>query len=202
MKPLTLGRELFSAGAILASYPFEPFMRMRTLWTPRRSRDAVVFAHGLGGDPSNLLMLSVMVRMAGFDAIGFYKYPLRQPLDVSAAQMAEMAHEADAGGGVHLIGHSFGGAIARTAARIMREGAVRSLITLGSPWSLDQDSPGELAIFGADDPIVAAPDCAAARGAMFKRIVVLRATGHLGLLHHDETVRVTLGELLANRISD
>ncbi len=201
MKPLSLGRELCSAGAMLASYPFEPFMRMRTLWTPRQSRDAVVFAHGLGGDPSNLLMLSVMVRMAGFDAIGFYKYPLRQPLDVSAAQMAEMAHEADAGGGVHLIGHSFGGAIARAAARILREGAMRSLVTLGAPWTPGQHSPHELAIFGDDDLIVAAPDGADARDAAFKRIVVLRATGHLGLLHHDEAVRLTLGELLANRIS-
>jgi len=34
---------------------------------------------------------------------------------------------------------------------------------------------------------------------MFKRLIVLRNTGHLGVLHHDEALRITLSELTANR---
>jgi hypothetical protein len=34
---------------------------------------------------------------------------------------------------------------------------------------------------------------------MFKRMIVLRNTGHLGVLYHEQTVCVTLAELAANR---
>ena len=169
---------------------------------PRRSRqshDAVLLIHGNGGDRTNLLAMSVLLRLTGFDNIGFFAYPARQSVEVSASQLAEMAAQADGGAGVHFIGHSLGGTVARLAAARSENGRTRSLVTLGSPWSATQQSPDEVAIFGSDDPIVRPPGGRFFPGGMFKRLIVLRNTGHLGVLHHDEAIRITLSELMANR---
>ena len=155
--------------------------------------------HGRGGDRTNLLALSLLLRMAGFDNLGFFSYPVRQSLEVSVAQLAEMAAQADGGAGVHLIGHSLGGTIARRAVARSENGRIRSLVTLGSPYSTTQQSPREVAIFGIDDPIVPPPAGATFPDGMYKRLIVLRNTGHLGVLHHEEAIRITLGELVGNR---
>ena len=203
MNPISIGRELASVWALMASYPFDCLTILQAQ-IPRRfrvSRDAVILVHGNGGDRTNLLAMSMLLRISGFDNIGFFSYSARQAVEDSASQLAEMAAQTDGGAGVHLIGHSLGGSIARMAAARAESGRTRSLVTLGSPWWASQYSPNEVAIFGSDDPIVAPPRGATFRDGMFKRLIVLRNTGHLAVLYHDEALRITLGELTTNRIA-
>ena len=199
MKLLSVKRELASAWTLAASYPLEALTIWQIPRRSRRSRDVVILIHGRGGDRTNMLVLSLVLRIAGFDNLGFFSYPLRQSVEVSAAQLAEMAAQADDGAGVHLIGHSLGGTIARSAAARSESARVRSLVTLGAPYSTTQQSPREVAIFGIDDPIVPPPTGPAFPDGMYKRLIVLRNTGHLGVLHHEEAIRITLGELAENR---
>ncbi len=191
-------RELAAAGTMLASYPLDYLIRLGLPVGIRLSRDAVILSHGLGGDRTNLAALAAWVRLAGFDNVHFFEYPTRQPIDESAAQLAEMIARNDAGSGIHLIGHSLGGTISRIAAANMREGAVRSLVTLAAPYQHSQPNRHEIAIFGDEDPIVRPPE-SEHRG-VFKRIAVLRNTGHLGVLYHPETIRIALAELWESRV--
>ena len=92
-----------------------------------------------------------------------------------------MAAQADGGAGVHFVGHSLGGTIARRAAARSENGRLRSLVTLGSPFSPAQHSPHEVAIFGSDDLIVPPPPGTTFPDGMYKRLIVLRHTGHLGV---------------------
>lgn len=201
MNPITIGRELASAWALTASYPLDclTILQARIPRRFRRSRDAAILIHGNGGDRTNLLAMSALLRLAGFDNIGFFAYPARQSVEVSASQLAEMGAQADGGAGVHFVGHSLGGTLARMAAARSDHRRTRSLVTLGSPWSAAQRSPDEVAIFGSDDPIVPPPRGQTFPDGMFKRLIVLRNTGHLGVLHHNEAIRITLSELSANR---
>lgn len=198
MNPITTYRELAAAGTMLASYPLDYLIRLGLPVGIRLSCDAVILSHGLGGDRTNLVALAAWVRLAGFDNVHFFEYPTRQPIYESVAQLVELIARNDAGSGIHLIGHSLGGTISRIAATNMREGAVRSLVTLAAPYRHAQPGPMEIAIFGDQDPIVRPPG----RGyrGVFKRIAVLRNTGHLGVLYHPEAIRIALAELWKNRV--
>jgi len=198
MNPFTVYRELAAAGTMLASYPLDYLIRLGLPVGMRLSRDAVILSHGLGGDRTNLAALAAWVRLAGFDNVHFFEYPTRQPIDESAAQLMELITRSETGSGIHLIGHSLGGTISRIAAANMREGAVRSLVTLAAPYQHSQPNRHEIAIFGDEDPIVRPPG-SEYRG-VFKRIAVLRNTGHLGVLYHPETIGIALAELWKNRV--
>src|SRR5580698_4244219 len=108
MNPITIGREVASAWTLAASYPLECFTFLQIPPQFRRSRDAVILVHGHGGDRTNMLLMSLLLRMAGFDNIGFFAYPMRQSANTSAMHLAEMAAQADDGAGVHFVGHSLG----------------------------------------------------------------------------------------------
>ena len=155
------------------------------------SSEPVILLHGFGGSRSNLLALAAYLRLAGFDNVSYFEYPRRQSLDDSAAQLGRVADEKSDGNGVHLIGHSLGGTVARRYAASAPKGAVRSLITLGSPYSYGQWSPTEVGIFGDDDPIVPAPIEELTNSAAFARIVTLHNVGHLALVFHPEALRIT-----------
>ena len=209
MNPITMYRELAAAGTMLASYPLDYLIRLGLPVGIRLSRDAVILSHGLGGDRTNLAALAAWVRLAGFNNVHFFEYPTRQPIDESAAKLVEMIARNDAGSGIHLIGHSLGGTISRIAAsRIaaanISESVVRSLVTLAAPYQHSEPNRHEIAdrheiaIFGDEDPIVRPPGNEH-RG-VFKRIAVLRNTGHLGVLYHPETIRITLSELWESRV--
>jgi pimeloyl-ACP methyl ester carboxylesterase len=198
MNPFTMYRELAAAGTMLASYPLDYLIRLGLPVGIRLSCDAVILSHGLGGNRTNLAALAAWVRLAGFDNVHFFEYPTRHPIDESAAQLMEMIARNNAGSGIHLIGHSLGGTISRIAAANMCEGAMRSLVTLAAPYQHSQPNRHEIAIFGDEDPIVRPPG-SEYRG-VFKRIAVLRNTGHLGVLYHPETIRIALAELWKNRV--
>ncbi len=201
MTSRTVYRELATAGLLLASYPIDLITRQSERFLPRLGlvRDPVILAHGLGGSRANFLAFAAYIRMTGFSNISYFEYARWQSIAESAEQLDEMVKEVAPTGGVHLIGHSLGGTIARRFTAIAPRGTVRSLITIGSPYSLSQISPREFAIFGDEDPIVPAPPAEMVSEQMFKQMVVLDDTGHLAILYHPETLRVAASELRLNR---
>jgi pimeloyl-ACP methyl ester carboxylesterase len=202
MNSKTIVTELVAAGALIGSYPLDWLVRQteQYQWTP--DSEPVILAHGFGGNRSNLLALAAYLRLARFDNVTYFQYPRWQSIDDSAAQLRHLIEEKIGDTGVHLIGHSLGGTIARRYAADARAGSVRSLITLGSPYSYGQRSPQEVGIFGDDDPIVPAPIEDMLDPAAFARIVILRDVGHLALIFHPEVLRIIGTELRANRATE
>ena len=198
MRSQTLFRELTAAGILLASYPLN--------WASERAGlcgngqgAPVILAHGLGGNRANLLGLAAYVRMAGFCNLYFFEYPRVQSVANSAEHLAALVDKVDTGSGVHLIGHSLGGTIARRfSAETAQDTTVLSLITLASPYRYDQRSPHELAIFGAEDPIVPPPLSPRLRLGAVRRTIILARTGHLGVLYHADSLRTIESELLSS----
>jgi pimeloyl-ACP methyl ester carboxylesterase len=201
MTSRTAYRELATAGLLLASYPVDLLARQSERLLPRIGllRDPVILAHGLGGSRANFLAFAAYIRLTGFSNISFFEYPRRQSIVDSARQLEEMVKEVAPAGGVHLIGHSLGGTISRVFTAMAPRGTVRSLITIGSPYSFSQISLQEFAIFGDEDAIVPAPPPEMVSEQMFRRMVVLDDTGHLAALYHPETLRVAASELRLNR---
>ena len=200
MKSRTVVTEIAAAGALIGSYPLDWLVKRGEPYFCEPSSEPVILLHGFGGSRSNLLALGAYIRLAGFDNVSYFEYPRWQTLTDSAAQLGRVADEKSGGdGGVHLIGHSLGGTVARRFATSAPRRAVRSLITLGSPYSYGQWSPRELGIFGDDDPIVPAPVEGLTNSAAFGRIVTLHDVGHLALIFHPEALRIIGTELRANR---
>jgi len=199
MTTTAMYRELAAAAILTASYPIDLLESRLRRYQPRWG-DAIVLIHGFGGDRSNLLPVGAYLRMASYVNVVYFEYPARQSLGLSVAKLLELVQQlGEEHGSVHLAGHSLGGVIARECARRTRSGAVRSLITLGSPYDPNQLSPRELAIFGEEDQLIAAPSPEALRPEAFKRTVVLPATGHFALLYHPRTLQSLLAEIRGNR---
>ena len=200
MNSRTVITELAAAGLLAGSYPLDWIFQKAEQYLCAPSSEPVILVHGFGGNRSNLLALAAYVRLAGFDNISHFEYPRWQSIPDSAVELGRIVGEKSAGAaGVHLIGHSLGGTIARRYAARASRGQVRSLVTLGSPYSYGQYSPQEVAIFGDDDPIVPAPIEDLVNRAAFARMVTLRNVGHLALVFHPEALRIVGTELRANR---
>ena len=202
MNSRTVITEIAAAGALIGSYPLDWLLRRGEPYFCTPSSEPVILIHGFGGGRSNLLALAAYIRLAGFDNVSYFEYPRWQTLGDSAAQLGRVAEEKSGGKGVHLIGHSLGGVVGRRYAAAAPKAAVRSLITLGAPYSYGQWSPREVGIFGGDDPIVPAPIQALMTRVAFGRIVTLHDVGHLALIFHPEALRVIGVELRANRASE
>ena len=202
MNSRTVITEIAAAGALIGSYPLDWLLRRGEPYFCTPSSEPVILIHGFGGGRSNLLALAAYIRLAGFDNVSYFEYPRWQTLGDSAAQLGRVAEEKSGGTGVHLIGHSLGGAVGRRYAAAAPKAAVRSLITLGAPYSYGQWSPREVGIFGDDDPIVPAPIQALMTRVAFGRIATLHDVGHLALIFHPEALRVIGVELRANSASE
>jgi pimeloyl-ACP methyl ester carboxylesterase len=201
MKSRTIAGEIAALGGLIASYPLDWMSQQAEQLLPTAVSEPVILIHGLGGSRANLLGLAAYLRCTGFDNIAYFEYARLQTIIESAAQLRGFARERFGDTGVHLVGHSLGGTIARIHAAAA-PGHVRSLITLGSPYSYAQWSPRELAIFGDDDPIVPAPIVAMTAPSSFGRVEILDDTGHLALIYHPEALRIVATELRANRAGD
>jgi pimeloyl-ACP methyl ester carboxylesterase len=202
MRSRTVITEIAAAGALLGSYPLDWVVRRGEPYFCEPSSEPVILLHGFGGSRANLLALGAYIRLAGFDNVLYFEYPRWQTLADSAAQLGRIAAEKSGGAGVHLIGHSLGGTVARRYAAGAPKRVVRSLVTLGSPYSYGQWSPTEVGIFGDDDPIVPAPIEELTNRAAFARIVTLHNVGHLALVFHPEALRIIGTELRANRAAE
>ena len=199
MNSRTVITEIAAAGALIGSYPLDWLVKKGEPYFCAPSSEPVILIHGFGGSRANLLALGAYLRLAGFDNVSHFEYPRWQSISDSAAQLGRIAEEKSGGKGVHLIGHSLGGTVARRYAAGAPKAAVRSLVTLGSPYSYGQWSPTEIGIFGDDDPIVPAPVEELVNSAAFARIVTLHEVGHLALIFHPEALRIIGTELRANR---
>ena len=199
MNSRTVIAEIAAAGALIGSYPLDWLVKRGEpcFFTP--ASEPVILIHGFGGSRANLLALAAYLRLAGFDNVSYFEYPRWQSIDDSAAQLGRIVEEKSGAKGAHLVGHSLGGTVARRYATGAPKGAVRSLVTLGSPYSYGQRSPAEVAIFGDDDPIVPAPVEALVNRAAFARVVRLPEVAHLALIFHPEALRIVGTELRANR---
>ncbi len=197
MRRQTLYREITAAGFLFASYPLA-WIAERAGFPARGRGEPVILLHGLGGNHANLFGLAAYVRLAGFGNIKYFEYRRLQSVASAAERLADLVDEVGNQGGVHLIGHSLGGMIARRFCAGAQFAMVRSLITLASPYRYEQQSPGEIAIFGEEDPVVPPPLLRRLRPEAFQRVVMLPSTGHLGVLYHAETLRIVESELTAN----
>jgi hypothetical protein len=197
----TVIREIAAVGALLASYPLDAIARRSPTIVWGNPDEPVVLIHGFGGSRANLLALASYLRLSGFDNISYFEYPRRQPIAVSAMKLGNLVDEiAGAHGGAHIVGQSLGGTIARMYSATARRSAVRSLVTLGSPYLYGHWASRELAFFGDEDPIVPPPPGEAIVNtfAMGRRKVI-ENTGHLALAFHPEVLRMTATELRGNR---
>ena len=199
MRSRTVITEIAAAGVLIGSYPLDWLVRRGEQYRCSPSSEPVILLHGFGGSRSNLLALAAYLRLAGFDNVSYFEYPRWQTIGDSAAQLERLVEEKSGGKGAHLIGHSLGGTVARRYTGAAPKRAVRSLITLGSPYSYGQWSPREIGIFGDDDPIVPAPVESLMTRVAFGRIVTLHDVGHLALIFHPEALRVIGTSLRANR---
>lgn len=200
MNTRTVITELAAAGLLAGSYPLDWIVQKAEPYLCAPSSEPVILVHGFGGNRSNLFALAAYIRLAGFDNISHFEYPRWQSIPDSAAELGRIVEEKSFGSsGVHLIGHSLGGTISRRYTAGAPRGKVRSLITLGSPYSYGQHSPHEVAIFGDDDPIVPAPIEDLVNRAAFGRMITLHNVGHLALVFHPEALRIVGTELRSNR---
>jgi PGAP1-like protein len=195
--------EIAAAGLLIGSYPLDWLVKQTERYYPSPCSEPVILVHGLGGSRSNLLALSGYLRLAGFDNVSYFEYPRFQPISLSAAQLGKVVFEKSReSGAIHLVGHSLGGTISRHFTQGAPRGLVRSLITLGSPYSYAQSSPSEVGIFGDSDPIVPAPRVPQLNPSAFARVITLHDVGHLALVFHPEALRIVGTELRANRNSE
>ena len=196
MKPRTVYREITAAAILAVSYPIYFLIRQVGPYAEGRG-EPVVLLHGFGGHQSNLIALAAYLRMAGFRHVTSFQYPYRQSIAESAGKLGRLIEKVGGKRGVHLIGHSLGGTIARRFSFEAPQ-AVRSLVTLCSPYSHDQESPFELGLFGDEDPIVPPPQTIMLNPRAFKQLIVLPHTGHLGILYHRTTLELIESELASN----
>jgi pimeloyl-ACP methyl ester carboxylesterase len=177
----TLGGELSALGTLALSLPLGRLLPRERFDPAAPHPTPVVLVHGFLGDPSNFLVLRSFLASHGVRSFASFSYPPRldyQRLAPRLRQMiARVCHETGSPR-VDVVGHSLGGLVARYLIEMGDGGRVGRLVTLGSPYFSDRRPSRELAILGAHDPLVPAPDVA--RG----RVVIVEDCGHWNLLYH------------------
>ncbi|HVC40629.1 MAG TPA: hypothetical protein VND54_01495 [Candidatus Saccharimonadales bacterium] len=128
------GRAIVDFGAMLASAPV-------LLRAPRGDRRPVLVLPGLLGEDASTATMRTYLRSLGYDVHG---WRLGRNLGPTAAILGGMAARLDevhraSGRTVSLVGWSLGGIFARELAR-SRPALVRQVITLGSPFGLNDPS--------------------------------------------------------------
>jgi pimeloyl-ACP methyl ester carboxylesterase len=157
----------------------------------------LVLVHGFFGHLTNFLCLRRFLSAGGLGNFASFSYLPRldhQRLALLLGQEIAALCRATGSRQVDVVGHSFGGLVARYLVEMENGGPVRRLITLGSPYFSNRLAPQELAIFGAHDPLVMPPD--PAHGPRGRVLLVLRC-GHLGLLYHPAVLRAVFTFLSA-----
>jgi triacylglycerol lipase len=140
---LPLWRELLAAIDWIALHSSPVFYG---LGVPRGDRSAVVLVPGFLGTDSYLRDMSCWLRRVGYRPYMSGIGRNAECLDVLTQRLLETIETAytETGARVHLIGHSLGGIMARSAAT-QRPQWVASVITLGSPFRGIRSHPVVLA---------------------------------------------------------
>jgi len=187
-----LAGELSALGTLAVSMPLDRLRGMEAYEPAAPDATPVVLVQGLLGDPSNFLVLRTYLSRLGLRSFASFSYALRLDYQTLAPRLREMIERVCRETGsprVDVVGHSLGGLIARYLVELGDGSRVRRLVTLGSPYYSDRRPPRELAVFGANDVLVAPPARAG------RRVVVVPDCGHLNLLFHAEALR-TVGHVL------
>lgn len=175
--------------------PEEPTMRLTDEFDPAAEYPTpVVYVHGFLGHPVNLLPLRRFLTKRGFHNGASFSYAPALDYDRLAMRLERaidtVCNETGAEE-VDVVGYSLGGLIAR---HMIQTGAsrVRRLVTLAAPTVHPFLAEQELAIFAADDGLIAPPD--RVRGP-HGRVLVVPGCGHLGLPYTPRAWRATVAFL-------
>jgi pimeloyl-ACP methyl ester carboxylesterase len=175
----TLPAELAALGSVLASLPRRA-LGDDTLGAPSFHPVPVVLVHGIFGDPTNFAGLRRHLARRGIRRFSSFAYLPRLDYQRLAGRFdAHVRAVCEKAGAeqVDVVAHSLGGLVARYFMQTGGAARVRRLVTLGTPY-LAHDNPGqELAVFAANDALVPPP-----LDDVRRRMLVLHACGHLGLL--------------------
>jgi len=177
----TLGGELSALGTLALSLPLGRLLPRERFDPAAPHPTPVVLVHGFLGDPSNFLVLRSFLSSYGVRSFASFSYGPRldhQRLAPRLGQMIARVCRETGSPRVDVVGHSLGGLVARYLVELGDGCRIGRLVTLGSPYYSDRRPSRELAILGAHDPLVPAPDVA--RG----RVVIVEDCGHWNLLYH------------------
>ncbi len=197
-----VGTEVSALGAAALSMPLR-FVVERDRFDPSSPYPTpVVLVHGLFGDPTNFLLLRRYLATRGMRNFAAFSYPPRLDYQRLARRLGDLIDAVCLATGapeVDLVGHSWGGLIARFLVEMPRASRVRRLVTLGAPYFATPLPPEELAIFAAADPFIPPPhpiygphSGPRQRGG---QVVVVPECGHWGLLIHPAVLREAAGFL-------
>ena len=187
---LAAGGELSALATAAASTPLGFLLRDGEFDPAARHPTPVVLVHGLLGNASNFLFLRRVLAARGIRNLSSFSYLPSVDVPRVADRLADTIQAvSDATGGtqVDVVGHSFGGLVARYMIEMEEGRLVRRLVTLGSPCFTTRLAPQELALFAAADALVRPlhPIHGGSRG----RTRVLAGCGHVGLLYHPAALR-------------
>ena len=196
-----LGAEATTVMRLLLALPLRPLLGHSVV--PRRcAQPPLVLVHGLLGDPTNFLALRRCLSRRGIQRFASFSYLPRVDYPRLAPRLLEELRAVCSVSGsaqVDVVGHSFGGLLARYLVQMEAEPLVRRLVTLAAPYTPHRNPPQELAIFAGDDFIVPAPP----RGdAAHRRMLVVPDCGHVGLLRHPLALRAVGDFLTRNTLAE
>ncbi len=185
----TVGAEVVALGATGVSIPLRWLLPTQRFDVAAPYPTPVVFVHGFLGDHTNFLALRGHLSAAGIRNVASFSYRPRIDYQRLAPRLTSLIEAVCATTGarqVDVVGHSLGGVLARYLSEVSGGRLVRRLVTLGAPYYASRFPDYELAIFGAEDLLVGAPDVS---HGPCGRIRVVANCGHLGLLYHPSVFR-------------
>jgi len=191
----TVGSELAALGTAALAAPLRWLVVDPEFDATARHPTPVVFVHGFLGDPTNFLALRTHLGARGVRNCASFSYRPRLDYQRLAGELGRMIDGVCRATGcrqVDVVGHSLGGLIARYLTESTGRPLVRRLVTLGAPYYAGDLPKQELAIFGAHDPLIAAPDPVLGPHG---RVRVVPDAGHLGLLYHPAVLRAVVRHL-------
>ena len=177
-----VGRELAAVGTAALTLPLRWLVVDPEFDASARHRTPVVFVHGFLGDPTNFLAMRTHLAARGVRNFASFSYRTSLDYQRLATELGGTIDGVCRAAGsrqVDVVGHSWGGLVARYLTESRGRRLVRRLVTLGAPYYATGFPEQELAIFGSHDPLVTPPP-----DHLHGRIRVVRDTGHLGLLYH------------------
>ena len=193
-----VGTEVSALGAAALSMPLRFVVDQERL-DPTAPHPPLVLVHGFLGDPTNFLLIRRYLFAHGIRSFTSFSYGPRFDYQRLACRLGELIDTVCLATGateVDVIGHSLGGLVARYLVELARNGRVRRLVTLGSPYFASRLPAQELAIFAAADPFIPAPHPEHGPYAHRDRdLVVVPECGHWGLLYHPTVLRETAAYL-------
>jgi pimeloyl-ACP methyl ester carboxylesterase len=186
-----VGTEVSALGAVALSLPLRVFWRGEHFDPGAPHPTPIVLVHGLLGDPTNFLAVRRHMSARGVCNFASFSYLPRLDYQRLAQNLGQRIEALCASTGtpqVDVVAHSLGGLVARHLVETDDAARVRRLVTLGSPYFATRLPPNELAIFGADDPLIPAPHPShTPRDERLRpagRILVIPECGHWGVLYH------------------